>query len=180
MVVPDFERLAETFVAVPATGVTSKAALWERYIDVLRFKVAPVVRSLGAERVITWYCFHAHGRDEGVPTHAGDTNGYVHLRVQLGSHVGLDDLKAKLPPDFVMTQMVGQPVPNTLDNVVVGMLKQDDARYGWGIVGLASQFVLEMLQAHDPAVSVPAANVQQFVHYIWNQVQGETAGIQVR
>ena len=134
IVLPNLRRLAETFVQIPTPATATAIAVWQGYLDLLRFKVAPVLRRLTANRTITWYCFLVHDRTTGVPTQANDPNPYIHLRVQLGTRVRLADLQKRLPADFTMTRMVQQPVPDTMDAARVSALRQGHVRHGWDII----------------------------------------------
>jgi hypothetical protein len=69
-----------------------------------------------------------------------------------------------------MTRPVARPVPTTLDGVVVPTLLSGDVTEGWRVLGLSSAWVLAMLDAHDPTQQVPPENVNQFLHYLGNQL----------
>ncbi len=171
---PTLSRFAETFIAIPTPPTA--LAIWQGYLDLLRFK-PPLVRRLLANRTIVWYSFLVHDHTSGVPAPA--TGPHVHLRVQLGPRVRLPQFQKHLPTFCVMTQMVRQPIPVTLDSVDVTALKGSDVANGWGVLGESCEWVLGMLAAHDRKKPVPVQNVEQFLHYVGNQLLVSAVGIRM-
>ncbi len=62
------------------------------------------------------------------------------------------------------------PNPPSLDNVDIQSLANGQVEQGWKILGESSEWVLKMLDAHDPKKQVPPQNVAQFLHYLGNQL----------
>jgi hypothetical protein len=71
------------------------------------------------------------------------------------------------------------PNPPSLDKVDIRALSNGQVEEGWKILGESSEWVLRMLDAHDPGKPIPRPNVAQFLHYIGNQLLVEAVGIRM-
>lgn len=168
---PNLDRIVETFILAP--GV-EQADWWTQYVDFLRTDVRKVISDLKNKKMLGWYSFLLHNRDSGVPTPPDDNRPYIHLRLE--SMVPINELIGALPAYCVMTRHMQRPDPPSLDTINLNTLKDGRVEEGWRVLGESSEWVLNMLQAHQPAEPVPAQNVGQFLHYLVNQLQAQMLG----
>ncbi len=167
---PDLNSIIETFIRIDYSEKASADASWQNYIDLLRSRVAPLIRALTAAGSITWYSFLVHDRKSGVPTRKSDKGIYLHLRMSLAASVDRDVFIRSLPEYCFMSRKMQVPDPPSLDTVDISCLNGANVEHGWRILGESSEWVLRLLDSHDPNKPVPQDNVEQFLHYLGNQL----------
>jgi hypothetical protein len=168
--VPNIERIIETFIPIQVPTDATSLQIWQNYLDMLRSVVAPLVRDLTQKGAINWYCFLVHDRKSGVPTGQEDDKLYVHLRMSLVKATHEAEFINQLPSFCYFSRKMTMPDPPSLDNVNIQFLARGRVEEGWKILGESSEWVLKMLDAHDPGKQVPPQNVAQFLHYLGNQL----------
>jgi hypothetical protein len=168
---PNVESIIETFIPIEVSKDATSLQVWQNYLDMLRSVVAPLVRDLTRKGVINWYCFLVHDRESGVPTGKEDDRSYVHLRMALRKPSNEAEFIKQLPSFCYFSRKMSMPDPPSLDNVDIQSLANGQVVQGWKILGESSEWVLKMLDAHDPKKQVPPQNVSQFLHYLGNQLQ---------
>ena len=168
---PNVENIIETFIPIQVSQDATSLQVWQNYLDMLRSVVAPLVRDLTQKGVIHWYCFLVHDRESGVPTSEEDDRSYVHLRMALRKPSNEAEFMKRLPSFCYFSRKMSMPSPPSLDNVDIQSLSNGQVEQGWRILGESSEWVLKMLDAHDPKKQVPPQNVAQFLHYLGNQLQ---------
>ncbi len=169
------QMLRETRASAPPTW--GGYLLQQGYFATLRTVVSPLVQRLMAEGVINWYAFLVHGRSGGVPATPEDPRSYVHLRLALAGGATEADLLSRLPSECRMTQPMTIAEPPSLDGVKIERLAGQDVRQGWKLLGGASAWVLNFVEAHDADQPIPRINVAQLYHYPGNQLMVRTVGI---
>jgi hypothetical protein len=105
-----------------------------------------------------------------VPTTEEDDGFYLHLRMALADPANGSEFIRRLPDYCVMTRKMKVPDPPSLDTVDISSLSGANVEQGWKILGESSDWVLQLLQSHDPTKPVPLQNVSQFLHYLGNQL----------
>jgi hypothetical protein len=167
---PNLERVIETFIPIGVSKEAVSQQFWQDYLHLLRSVVAPLVRDLRGKGAIDWYCFLVHDRESGVPTSADDEKSYVHLRMSLTKTSDEAEFIKGLPSFCRFSRRMSFPNPSSLDRVDIQALAQGQVEQGWKILGESSEWVLKMLDAHDPGKPIPRQNVVQFLHYLGNQL----------
>ena len=170
MDMPNLNSVIETFIQIDLSDDVPAIAIWQRYLGLLRSHVAPLVRNFLEEGVISWYSFLVHGRESGVPTSEVDNGMYLHLRMALRNPTAENELLRRLPNYCVMTRKMEVPNPPSLDTADINFLVDSRVELGWKILGESSEWVLQLLDSHDPQKPVPPQNVAQFLHYLGNQL----------
>ena len=176
---PNVENIIETFIPIQVSKDATSLQVWQNYLDMLRSVVAPLVRDLTQRGAINWYCFLVHNWKSGVPTSKDDDRLYVHLRMALTKASNEAEFINQLPSFCRFSRKMSMPNPPRLDNVDIQSLAKGQVEQGWKILGESSEWVLKMLDAHDPNKQVPAQNVAQFLHYIGNQLFIKNVQIQM-
>jgi hypothetical protein len=179
MNIPDLNSAIETFIKIDYSADVPRLMNWQHYIELLRSRVAPLLRALSNEGMITWYSFLVHDRQSGVPAPDGDDGYYVHVRMALADSVDTSEFIRRLPAYCLMTRTMTVPDPPSLDTVDIGSLVDDRVEQGWKILGESSEWVLRLLESHDPAKPIPLQNVSQFLHYLGNQLFVRVAKIRM-
>jgi hypothetical protein len=177
--VPNVESMIETFIPIQVSEDATLLQVWQNYLDMLRSVVAPLVRDLTQKGAINWYCFLVHDRKSGVPTSKDDNRLYVHLRMALTKASNEAEFINQLPSFCHFSTKMSMPNPPSLDNVDIQCLAKGQVEQGWKILGESSEWVLKMLDAHDPNKQVPPQNVAQFLHYLGNQLLIKDVQIQM-
>lgn len=165
---PQLDRIVETFIPIPLDPSSTQIQIWQDYLDLLRTKVAPLVRRLQGLGTVEWFSFLVHNRHSGVPTDESDQELYVHFRFELAEGANSDDLISQLPSFCKMTRMMPVPQRDRLDNNDISAFKDQKVEWGWRVLGEGSEWILRMLESHDPSVRIPPQNVAQLLHYIGN------------
>ena len=159
---PNVENIIETFIPIQVSKDATSLQAWQDYLDMLRSVVAPLVRDLTQRGAINWYCFLVHNWKSGVPTSKDDDRLYVHLRMALTKASNEAEFINQLPSFCRFSRKMSMPNPPRLDNVDIQSLAKGQVEQGWKILGESSEWVLKMLDAHDPNKQVPPQNVAQF------------------
>ena len=176
---PNVENIIETFIPIQVSKDATSLQVWQNYLDMLRSVVAPLVRDLTQRGAINWYCFLVHNWKSGVPTSKDDDRLYVHLRMALTKASNEAEFINQLPSFCHFSRKMSMTNPPSLDNVDIQCLAKGQVEQGWKILGESSEWVLKMLDAHDPNKQVPPQSVAQFLHYIGNQLLIKNVQIQM-
>ncbi len=165
---PNLQHVIETFVRIGIPAEPPALQLWLRYVELLRSRILPLVKERMEADVINWYSFLVHNRDSGVPT--SDDDLYVHLRMCLIKPLNETQFVEQLPEFCLFTRKMFPPNPPSLDTVDIQSLRNGQVELGWKLLGESSEWVLSMLEAHDPARPIPLQNVGELLHYLGNQL----------
>ena len=166
---PDLSRIAETFIRVARRDADPRA-VWTRHIQLLRSRVAPLVRDLRNRRYVGWYSFLFHDRCSGVPPSLADDGAFIHLRLELAEGVTVEHLKKALPPECEGTDYSPSLAHDRLDEIDASSLRDRDVAEAWRILGELSEWSLSMLEAHTDGLPVPPQNIRKFFHFLRNQL----------
>lgn len=163
---PDLSQMWETFIKMS----------WEdirlgRHVNILRFKISPMVSWLKDNGVINWYCFLIHDRGSGVPTTEDDDNPYFHIRFALEKDVESDEFLLSLPNYCIMTRKMERNQVESISGIDKSLLKNEEIEEAWRIIGEQSEWLLEMLNIHKEDADIPLQHVAQFLHFFANITQ---------
>jgi hypothetical protein len=168
LTVPDLSRLVETYLRIGPPPADSR--LWVVYVDLLRFRVAPLVGSLRKEQLIGWYSFLVHDRSSGVPTEEADQDLFVHLCLELLGSTSFKQLHDALPKECLFTRVHGPIDAQTISPADAGSFMQPELPRAWSLIGATSEWTLDFLVSHRGDRPIPTQNVAQFLHYLGNQL----------
>jgi hypothetical protein len=166
MTTPNLSRVVETFV--PCCDSREAVRLWEAYFCFLRRTVSPIVRQLQRDAMVGWFSFLVHDCASGVPCPPEDTRFFIHLRLELLGEGRIADLD--LPPTCLYTRIMPSVDERSLGSAHVSALVEPSVPNGWALLGLSSEWVLQLAERHKDNVSMPHQNVAQFLHYLGNQL----------
>jgi hypothetical protein len=184
MEIPDFDRGYETGVRVVVVG-DDPLAFWRTNLEIVRFRVAPVLRGLMEQGVINWYCSLLHGQEEGAPTVKGDPHAYQHIRVALAPGRTADELRAGLPPDFLPARPMTRDKFTDMPDHHLAFLRDGDTRRIWQRMGEMNELQFRILDDHRPDLPIPEDNLWLMLHYacsmwqIWGPGPAWRPGLQV-
>ena len=172
---PNTKRIVETFIAIGTPNDANR--LRDRYFELLRTQVSPLIADLRQRRYVGWFSFLVHGRKEGrIPVPEGDTRYYIHLRLERLARVSFRQLRESLPGLCEYTRPLRARIDRSLGAADASALMPPGIARGWALFGLSSAWVLEFVCAHGDSRPIPNGNVCQFFHYVENQLLVQTAG----
>lgn len=165
---PDLNRMMEAYFPLAAATAPDP---WLRYASTLRDVLAPLIRGLLRERIITWYCFLLHE----CPTAPGEY--CIHLRVCPTKHTTDEVLRQRLHGADPIRPAGSVAVLTGVDASPLGRGVPE----AWQLLGTCSALSLELVEAHPGAAAMQfRGNVAQYLHFLCNQLQGEMLGVCVR
>ena len=159
---PNFNRLWETFIKIPAEG---DSIVLSEVHDIIRSRISPLISRLRRTGMIGWYCFLIHNRHSGVPTSEDDDNPYFHIRLDFVKEV---DPSNVLPRYCMMTRKVPRSEVNSIDGIDESLLKSEKVAEAWRLVGEQAAWLLELFSIHKEDVDVPPEQIGQFLHFYAN------------
>ena len=162
MHLPDTSRIVETFIMIPSDPDPHQFSL--NNFNILRSDVSPLVRRLSDSGMTVSYSFLVHNHESGVPTSPQDPELYVHLRLEAAGGISPNEIIAALPERCVMSRPMPGPHPHTMEKVDATALKNQDIRYGWGLLAKASQWILDVVEANDEESEMSLHNIRMFAH----------------
>ena len=151
----------ETFIKI---GLPNEVS-FRRIIDMIRFKLYPMISNLRQKKIINWYHFLIHNRKSGVPTTEDDDNLYFHIRFDLKRDINPKDL---LPRYCVMTRK-RKPIEK-IAGINKSLLENEEIEEAWRIIGEQSEWIMDMLNIHKKDVEIPFEQIGQFLHYYFNMI----------
>jgi len=162
---PELDKVWHTFVKLSPDGLRVG-----EHIEVLRFKIRPVLMDLKKNGMIKWYCFLIHSKRSGVPAHLDD-GIYIHVRMGLYDNSRSAGLLAALPDYFVGTEHV--PLSNlvSIAGIDEALLKGNTIEEAWRIIGEQCEWLLDLLSIYEETASVFPNQIAQFFHYFSNITQ---------
>lgn len=176
---PDLNRMWETFIEIP--NLVQMRETIERHptednlakmviylCNMIRFKVHPVISDLTKKKIISWYHFLIHDRNNGVPTTKEDNNPYFHIRFDLRKDINPDDF---LPNYCVMTRKIRRENVTSIAGIDKSLLKNEEIGEAWRIIGEQSNWLMDMLNIHKEKNDIPLQHVGQFLHFYANMTQ---------
>jgi len=171
------KRIVETFIPI---GLPNNAnRLRNRYFDLLRTCVSPLIAELYQHHYIGWFSFLVHDRKTGrIPIPEGDGRLFIHLRLERSPRVSVARIREALPEICEHTRPMRANVDRSL-GIKSSALTAPEIATGWRLFGLSSDWTLHFVTAHRNDEPIPEENVCQFFHYIENQLQMWTLGCQV-
>jgi hypothetical protein len=169
MVIPNLDRIVETFIQVPLNDLNPTIKSWQIYVEILYEKLIPLLDKLKNKKLIKSFSFLIHNKDNGVPTNRDDNNPYIHLRFELGEDAAEEDLQLNLPDYCLFTQKGKIQSPYIMSGIESKYLVDEDFRYAWMILSDSSELVVEILKIHKDK-NLPIQHVAQFFHFLGNQL----------
>jgi len=107
--------------------------------------------------------FFIHDSSSGVPVKVPGT--YIHVRMEVQSHVTEEEFIEKLPWYCEFTRKIA--IPTSLDGCdIETFVDYDEA---WAVMGEMSEVVLRLVHLHKGYI--PALNIAQLIHYQDNMLQ---------
>lgn len=163
---PHLDRMWETFIKTSLEDILSG-----RHLDIIRFKIYPMIHNLTKETIINWYCFLIHGN----PKDKNDPNLYFHIRVSLVEGVDSKLFSESLPNYCLSTQPIKR---EAVSKISIGKdvyfdtisFKTEKIEEAWRILGEQSEWLLKMLKTYKEDVNIPFVHVAQFFHYYFNMI----------
>ena len=157
---PDLNRMWETFIRIELPNEVSLGGV----INIIRFKITPMISDLRQKKIINWYHFLIHGSGR-----KDDPNLYFHIRFDIKKDIkSLDDLHL---PDYCEKDMTRKinPIRN-IAGIDKSLIENEEIEEVWRIIGEQSEWIMNMLNIHKENVEIPITQIIQFMHYYLNML----------
>ncbi len=143
------------------------------HIKILQTEVIPTITVLKEKCRVKWYCFLIHSRNNGVPI---PYNGpQFHIRFENSANLSQEELSKLLPDYCEMIRKVESKDVEKISGIDTTLLKEDDIREAWRIIGESCEWIVGMLNAHKLEFDIPPDKIRlqigQFLHYLANITQ---------
>jgi hypothetical protein len=166
---PNFDRMWETFIRIGEFDIITPNKPFidvPKIIQIIRFKINPMISRLLEDGVINWYCFLIHGKDSGVPTTRDDNNAYFHIRVS-----AVEDKEPSFPDYCIMTRKIKRDWVSSITGINKSLLKNEEIEEAWRIIGEQTEWLLNMLDIYKEDIELPPNQIAQFYHFFANMTQ---------
>jgi len=149
---PDLSRIWQTWIGIAPKKDLTMDDLPTLVPDIIRNRIA-IFPELLREGKIEWYCFliHDYLKDPD--------NIYFHIRF-----TKVEGKDVELPDYCVEPQM--EEVGENISGINKSILKNEDIREVWRIIGEQSELIIKLIQIYKDAV--PIQQFIQFMHYNMN------------
>lgn len=123
--------------------------------DVIRHKVYGLSQ-LEKTGKINWYYFLYHNKPDD------PTNGYFDVVFTTTS-----EEPTKFLPEYCVDTKKISPITE-IDGINSSILKDTNIVEAWRLIGEQSQFIIDLVRAHDENSEIPPKQIAQFMHYFMN------------
>ena len=97
------------------------------------------------------------------------------MRLGLKPGVSEENFRHSLPAYCVMTRKIKRELVEVIAGIDRSILRNEQIEEAWRIIGLISEWVLDMLNIHKRDIQIPPKQIAQFLHFYSN-----ITGLQVR
>jgi len=154
--------------------------IWETYIllndhkvrfEVLRTKIAPLIKNLKSKHILGWYCFLVHQSRQN-----DDNKLYYHLRLEFLIENQTKESISKFLPDYCLKELTEKFINvekpgGDISGINKALIKNNNILKAWEIIGEQSELVLKMLNIHKDNISIQENQISQFLHFLSNMTQ---------
>jgi DNA-binding Lrp family transcriptional regulator len=165
---PDLDRIWETWIRI-GIPTESRQEWVDKVVDVMRSCVWELVSVLEGKKVIEWYQFLVHPREN-------DGNLYFHVRFSLRKDVGSEEFLKLLPSYCLYPVHVERREVESISGVTSVLLKGGKIEEAWRIMGEQSEWMLHLIEVHE-ADGMLIEQFAQFMHYYLNMVGLDMQGL---
>ena len=158
---PDIERMWEMAIRIPNQIDVHR--------DMLRTHISPLTSVLKEKCGVKWYCFLLHNSANGVPILYD--GGQFHIRFENTLELDKRELIKNIPDYCEMLRKIPSSKVNQISGIDQNLLMNDDICEAWRIIGETCEWILSIIDAHKPEISIPPNQIAQFLHYIANITQ---------
>ena len=149
---PELKRIWQTWVRIAPKKNLTMDDLAIFILDTIRNKIA-IFPELLREGKIEWYCFLIHDYPKD------PDNVYFHVRF-----TKIEGKKVTLPEYWAKPEK--EKVGENISGINKSLLKNEDIREAWRIIGEQSELIIRLVQIHKD--TVPIEQFIQFMHFNMN------------
>ena len=157
---PNLDRLWRVWIKIGPPCETQ--ALFKNAVHLIKTQVSEVIHILETKKVIEWYYFLLHGREN-------DPNFYFDVIFSLKEGVKSEDFIAALPSYCLDPKHLEHGFGASISGISKTQLKNDEIEEAWRVIGEQSEWVINMLASHkDEELTIQ--QYLQFMHYFMNML----------
>jgi hypothetical protein len=158
---PNLDRMWRMWIKI---GIPHGTYLewFNRVIGVIREQVSEAVTILEENRIVDWFCFLIHTKEDDKPY------AYFDVVFALREGVNSEDFLGLLPSYCLDPAPAGRGEFESIDGIDTLFLKNGRIEEAWRIIGEQSRWIIHMANIHKENVSMPIQQFTQFMHHYLN------------
>lgn len=157
---PNRDRLWRVWIKIGPPRETQ--TLFSNIVHLIKSKVSEVTRILETKKMIDWYYFLIHGREN-------DPNFYFDVVFSLKGGVKSEDFLSSLPSYCLYPEHLERGFGASISGITKAQLKNNEIEEAWRIIGEQSEWVINMLASHKDG-EITMQQYIQFMHYFMNMI----------
>jgi len=150
---PDLNKMWKTWIKI---GLNNQIT-YKLIQDVIRHKMYNI-SLLKKTKKINWYYFLIHNKSDD------QSSAYFDLVFTSDS----DEPTGFLPKYCIDTKKIS-PITDIL-GINSSILKDSNIIEAWRLIGNQSEFIIDLVRAHNENFEIPQQQIIQFMHYFMNQL----------
>jgi len=150
---PDLNNMWRTWIKI---GLKNELT-YKLFQDVIRNKMYEIseLKKMGK---INWYYFLYHNKPDDT------TNGYFDV-----VFTTISEEPTKFLPEYCVDTKKISPI-NEISGIESSILKDTNIVKAWKLIGEQSEFIIDLIRAHNENSVIPPKQIAQFMHYFMNQL----------
>lgn len=134
---------------------------FNRIVSVIGSQIAEVVSILEKKRMINWYYFLIHNKEDD------NANHYFHLVFSLTSGAQSKDFLSSLPSYCLDPKHLNRGYGESICGIDKELLKNDEIEEAWRIIGKQSEWIIDLVGIYrEGKMTIP--QFVQFMHFYTN------------
>ncbi|MCJ7634669.1 hypothetical protein MUP77_20050 [Candidatus Bathyarchaeota archaeon] len=157
---PDLDRLWRIWIKIGLPQQTVEA-MFSNVASMIRSQVTEVVSILETKKMIDWYYFLIHGKDND------PSNFYFDVIFSVREGVASEDFVKALPDYCLDPKHLEHEFGESISGIKKELLKNGKIDEAWRIIGEQSEWIIHMVNVHkDGELTIP--QFIQFMHFYMN------------
>lgn len=156
---PDLDKMWQIWIRIE---ILQGQGLFNSAVGAIKSQVSEVVSILETKKIIDWYQFLIHGREN-------DSNLYFHVRFSLGKGVASKDFLGSLPSYCLYPEPIERKAVESINGIDKSLIKNGEIEEAWRIIGEQSEWIIHMINIHKDG-EIPIQQFVQFMHFYLNMM----------
>jgi hypothetical protein len=158
---PNLKRLYRVWIRIGQSQPTE--ALFSNAARIIKSQISELVTSLQNNKMIDWYYFLIHGKNNDT------NNAYFDLVFSVSEGIDFKNFVEALPTYCLDPEQVVQGFGESISDITNSQLKNNEIEEAWKIIGEQSEWVIRMLSSHNDN-EITIQQYIQFMHYYMNMM----------
>jgi hypothetical protein len=157
---PNLKRLYRVWIKIQQP--LSTEALFSNAANIIKSQISELVTSLENNKMIDWYYFLIHGKNND------PNNAYFDLVFSVSEGIDFGNFVKALPTYCLDPEQLKE-FGEAISGIASSQLKNEEIEEAWKIIGEQSEWVIHMLSSHkDNEVTIQ--QYLQFMHFYMNMM----------